>query len=51
MIFLTCKEELDLELLLKLRKQDLIITPGQLFEGSQKQEINNLITKEIFNFE
>jgi hypothetical protein len=34
MIFLIRKEELDLELLLKLHKQDLITTPGQLFKGS-----------------
>jgi hypothetical protein len=30
---------------LKLRNQGLIITPGFLFEISQKKEINSLITK------
>ena len=36
MTFLTRKEESDLELSLKLRKQGLITTPGQPFEASQK---------------
>jgi hypothetical protein len=42
------KEELDLQLVLKLRKERLITTSSFLFEASQKQEINSLIARGIF---
>jgi hypothetical protein len=48
---MTSKEESDLQLVLKLCKKGLITTPGSLFEVSQKQEINNLIARGIFQFE
>jgi hypothetical protein len=48
---MTSKEELDLQLVLKLRKEGLITTPSFLFKVSQKQEINSLITRGIFQFE
>jgi hypothetical protein len=50
-IFLASKEQLDFELILKLYQQGKIITSGLLFQVSQKQEINNLIARRIFNFE
>jgi hypothetical protein len=49
-IFISSKKELDLQLLLKLRKDSLITTPSVLFEASQKQEIESLIAKRIFSF-
>jgi hypothetical protein len=48
---MTSKEKSDLQLVLKLYKKGLIITPSFLFEVSQKQEINSLITRGIFQFE
>jgi hypothetical protein len=48
---MTSKEELDLQLVLKLCKKGLITTPGFLFEILQKQEINSLIAKRVFQFE
>jgi hypothetical protein len=47
---MSSKKELDLQLLLKLQKDSLIITPSILFEASRKQEIKGLITKGIFSF-
>ena len=35
---------------MKLYRKDIIITPGYLFEVSQKKEINSLIIRRIFNF-
>jgi hypothetical protein len=49
--FLSTKKESDLKLLLKLRKDGLIKTPGVLFEVSQKQEIEGLITRGMFSFQ
>jgi hypothetical protein len=49
-VFLSTKKESDLKLSLKLRKDNLIKTPGALFEASQKQEIKGLITRGIFSF-
>jgi hypothetical protein len=49
--FMTSKEESDFQLVLKLRKEGLITTPGFLFEVSQKQEINSLIARGVFQFE
>jgi hypothetical protein len=45
------KERADQELSLELRKQGKITTPGTPFEVSDKQEIDNLIGKDVFNFE
>jgi hypothetical protein len=49
-VFLSTKKESDLKLLLKLRKDSLIKTPGVLFEASQKQEIKGLIARRVFSF-
>src|SRR5271156_6930345 len=51
MSFMTGKERADQELSLELRKQGKITTPGAPFEASDKQEIDNLIGKDVFNFE
>jgi hypothetical protein len=48
---MTSKEESDLQLALKLRKEGLITTLGSPFEASQKQEINSLIARGVFQFE
>jgi len=48
--FITKKEEADLQLSLQLRKQGIITTPGQPFKASQKQEIEALIAKDVFEF-
>jgi hypothetical protein len=50
MTFLTRKEQADIELSVKLRKDGVITTPGGLFERSQRQEINGLIAREVFEF-
>ena len=50
MTFITRKEQADAELSLKLRKDGVITTPGGLFEESQQQEINGLITRGVFEF-
>jgi len=47
-VFLTNKEMLDRELSKKLREQGLITTPGQPFEESQRQEIDGLMAKGVF---
>jgi hypothetical protein len=51
MSFITGKKRADQKLSLKLRKQSKITTPGTPFEASDKQKIDNLIGKDIFNFE
>jgi hypothetical protein len=48
--FITCKEQADIELAIKLRKNGVIITLGDLFKRSQQQEINGLIVREVFEF-
>jgi hypothetical protein len=50
MVFMTCKEQADIELAIKLRKDGVITTPGSLFKGSQRQEINGLIARRVFKF-
>jgi hypothetical protein len=50
-VFLASKEQSDLELALKLYQQGKIITSGLLFQVSQKQEIDSLIARGMFNFE
>jgi hypothetical protein len=50
-IFLSTKKELDLKLLLKLRKNGLIKTLSILFEVLQKQEIKSLIARGVFSFQ
>jgi hypothetical protein len=49
-VFITKKEQDDLNLTLDLRKRGIITTPGRPFEASQKQEIDALIAKEVFEF-
>jgi hypothetical protein len=51
MSFITGKKRADQELSLELRKQDKITTPNTPFEASDKQEIDNFIGKNVFNFE
>jgi hypothetical protein len=41
--FTTRKEQADMELAIKLRRNGLITTPGKPFERSQQQEIDSLI--------
>jgi hypothetical protein len=50
MTFLTRKEQADIELSVKLRKDGVITTLGGLFKRSQQQEINGLITRGVFEF-
>ncbi len=50
MTFMTRKEQANIELSLKLQKDNVIITPGGLFEKSQQQEINGLIARGVFKF-
>src|SRR3981189_1291086 len=50
MAFMTSKEQADMELSLKLRKEAIITTPGEPFEASWNQEINGLIGKGVFKF-
>jgi hypothetical protein len=40
---MTSKEQIDIELVIKLYAENKIYTPSQLFEISDKQEINRLI--------
>jgi hypothetical protein len=47
---MSSKKELDLQLLLKLRKDSLITIPSILFEASRKQKIEGLIARGIFSF-
>jgi hypothetical protein len=48
--FITRKEQTDIELAIKLQKDSVITTPKNLFKRSQQQEINSLITREVFEF-
>jgi hypothetical protein len=50
MAFITRKEQADIKLAIKLRKNSVIITPEDLFKRSQQQEINGLITRRVFEF-
>jgi hypothetical protein len=50
MTFLTRKEQADMELSVKLRKDGVITTPGGPFERSQRQEIDGLIARGVFEF-
>ena len=50
MAFMTWKEQDDMELSTKLRKEGIITTPGNPFEESQQQEIDGLIAKRVFEF-
>ena len=50
MTFITHKEQVNIELSLKLQKDSIITTPGGPFKKSQQQEINGLITKGVFKF-
>ena len=48
--FITSKEQANLELALKLRKQGKITTPSLLFKESDRQEVDSLIGRGVFNF-
>jgi hypothetical protein len=50
MAFMTCKEQANIELAIKLQKNGVITTPEDLFKRSQQQEINGLIAREVFEF-
>jgi hypothetical protein len=50
MTFMTHKEQADMELSLKLRKDGVITTPGGPFEKSQQQEIDGLVARGVFEF-
>jgi len=51
MTFITAREKADAELVIQLRKEGKITTPGAPFQASEKQEIDSLITKGVFRFE
>jgi hypothetical protein len=50
MTFITCKEQANIELAIKLRKDGVITTPGSLFKRAQQQEIDGLIARGVFEF-
>ena len=50
MTFMTCKEQANIELSLELQKDGVITTLGGLFEKSQQQEIDSLVTRGVFEF-
>ena len=50
MTFMTSKEQADIALTLKLRKEGKITTPRALFEASTKQEVDGLTGRGVFNF-
>jgi alpha-glucuronidase len=50
MAFITHKEQANIELAIKLRKDGVIITLENLFKRSQQQEINGLIARKVFEF-
>jgi hypothetical protein len=50
MAFMTCKEQEDIELAIKLRKDGVITTLEDLFKRSQQQEIDGLIARGVFEF-
>jgi hypothetical protein len=50
MAFMTNKEQADMELLIKLREEGTITTPGLSFEQSQTNEIEGLIARGVFEF-
>ncbi len=50
MAFITAKEKANSKLTKQLQKEGHITTPGAPFQASNKQEINSLITREVFKF-
>jgi hypothetical protein len=50
MAFMTSKEQADMELALKLRKEGIITAPGAPFEASTKQEVDGLMARGVFEF-
>jgi hypothetical protein len=50
MAFMTRKEQADIKLAIKLRKDGVITTSGDLFKRFQQQEINGLIARGVFEF-
>ncbi|RDW58864.1 hypothetical protein BP6252_13340 [Coleophoma cylindrospora] len=49
-VFVTKKEQDDLQLAIQLREKGVITTPGKPFEESQRIEIDGLIAKGVFEF-
>ncbi len=49
--YITIKEQADYELLIKLRRQGIITTSGELFKLSNKKEIDALVARGVFVFE
>ncbi|KAI0998094.1 hypothetical protein K3495_g10097 [Podosphaera aphanis] len=49
-VFLSPEEQEALELSIQLREKGLIITPGEPFEASTKQEIEGLMESGVFKF-
>jgi hypothetical protein len=47
---MTRKEQADMELAIKLQKDGVITTLGDLFKRSQQQKINGLIARGVFEF-
>jgi hypothetical protein len=50
MAFMTSKEQVDIELSIKLQQEGVITTLGKPFKKSQQQEIKGLITNGVFEF-
>ena len=51
MTFIASREQANLELVFKLKKQNKITIPGLLFKESNKQEVDSLIGQDVFKFE
>ena len=49
-VFITRKEQADQDLSLQLRQKGVITTLGKPFEASDRQEIDGLVTKGVFEF-
>jgi hypothetical protein len=49
-IFLSSKEQSNLELSIKLQQEDVITESGALFQASDKKKINALIVRGVFAF-
>jgi hypothetical protein len=50
MTFITHKKQADIKLAIKLRKDSVIITLESLFKKAQRQEIDGLIVRGVFEF-
>ena len=50
MTFIISKEQANIVLILKLRKEGKFTTPRALFKALTKQEVNGLTRRGVFNF-